>query len=279
MRRIFSRLVCVAMLVASWSPLATAADPPADPFAQAATASPNPFRTAAAADSKTARAASDQSLLDARRAMTVGDLARAQQFLGQAQQLGVAYDGPGDSPQKVAESIAKGLELAELKKSSRGGDAWRAQYAKFLVAQADALTTWSDYDTATRAANEAEQLFPSFPATGLTPKSVLARIAEAKRGAAPGGIANPAAVAATPAQPGSIAEAKSQTLTLLSQARTALAGGDLATAEQLAGQASALNVPESQLADGRGFDAGSRREPDDQPDGSWPGGDLDPRSR
>src|SRR5262249_45585360 len=163
-----SRLVCVATLVASWSCLAAAAEPPADRYAQSASASPNPFRAAAGADTKSARSASDQALLDARRALTVGDLARAQQFLGQAQQLGVAYDGRGDSPQKVAESIAKGLELAELKKSTRGGDAWRAQYARFLVAQADALTTWSDYDTATRAANEAEQLFPSFPATGLT---------------------------------------------------------------------------------------------------------------
>ena len=215
--------------------------------AAAAAVNVNPFRTGSAATGSTAdvrsrRAASDQSLLDARRALAVGDLARAQQFLGQSQQLDVAYDGPGDSPQRVSESIAKGLELAEMRKATEGGETWRLAYAKYLVTQADALTTWNDLETATRAANEAAQMNPRFGATGLTPTSVLRRIAERRQGAG-----NVASAGATSPVTGPIAAAKSQTIALLAQARTALAAGDLAAAEKLAGQASALNVADSQF--------------------------------
>ena len=239
--------------------VARGADPlPTDPFAQPTAsaagqgAASNPFRAAAggnagrsttAATPKSRRAQCDQALLDARRALSVGDIARAQQFLGQAEQLEVAYEGPGDSPQKVAESIQQGAELAELRKSSRGGEAWRAPYAKFLVVQADALATWNDFETATRTANEAAQLNPNFAQTGLTPQSVLKRVAELRKAS----VANVAGAGTIPV-PGPIAAAKAQTLNLLAQARAALAAGDLATAETLAGQASALNVPESQFA-------------------------------
>jgi general secretion pathway protein D len=257
-----SWMILVAALAAA-APLAARADelPAADPFSQEATddaasgvpsVGSNPFRSAgtpsvtpassATVEPKSRRAASDQSLLDARRALSVGDLARAQQFLGRAQELGVAYDGPGDSPQRVAESIAQGLELAELRKSTRGGEAWRQSYSKFLVTQADALVSWNDLDTATRAAKEAGQLNPHFAANGVTPTSVLRRISELRNGAASLTIAG-----GTPA-PQSMADAKGQTLALLAQSRAALAAGDLASAEKLAGRASALNVPDDQFA-------------------------------
>lgn len=222
----------------------------------------NPFRSAAAADAgaksgggspalanrpggKSRREMSDQALLDARRALSVGDLAKAQQFLGQAEQLQVAYDGPGDSPVSVAESIRQGQEAAELRKSSGGGTAWRQSYAKFLVAQSDALLSWNDLDTATRTANEALQLNPQYPGGGVTPQDLLRRIAERRKENATAGAAS-AAVA--PAAAPTIADAKAKSLDLLAQARTAMQGGDLKAAEALAGQASALNVPDSQYA-------------------------------
>ncbi|HYO24663.1 MAG TPA: hypothetical protein VEQ85_06905, partial [Lacipirellulaceae bacterium] len=221
-----------------------AAAPSANPFRTAAPAGP-----AAAATPESRRAASDQALLDARRALSVGDLARAQQYLGQAQQLDVAYEGPGDSPQKVAESIAVGQELAALRKTTNGGEAWRQGYAKLLVAQADALLSWNDLEQATRAASEAEQLNPNFANTGLTPKSVLKRIAERRNSARTAGdSALAGAASAPPAAPRSIADAKGQTIALLAQARAALRTGDLAAAEKFASQASALNVPDTQFA-------------------------------
>jgi general secretion pathway protein D len=256
------------VLVAGATNVAQGEDPkPRDPFTQAATAAmagttgSNPFRTGGAtapAAAATPKGQADQLLLDARRALSVGDLPRAQQFLAQAQQLGVAYQGPGDSPLKVAESIATGQELAELRKSSKGGEVWRQSYAKFLVVQADALLGWNDLDTATRTAREAGQLYPTYAANGTTPTSLLKRIAE-RRQAAPAatGPATTAVATATigldpaPSQaaPPAVSQAKAKTIDLLTAARKALAEGNLAIAEHLAGEASALNVPESQFAD------------------------------
>jgi general secretion pathway protein D len=211
----------------------------------------NPFRSAGAdryatpaavpAESGSTRARSDQFLLDARRALSVGDVPRAQQFLSQAQQLKVVYEGPGDSPEGVAAAIRECQEISTLR-NANGGAAWRVAYAKFLVKQADALLGWNDLDTATRAANEASQLNPDFTGTtGPTPQDVLRRIAERRK--------NPSSLTVADQTSGApAADSKSQTLRLLAQARAALAAGNLAEAQSLAGTASALNVPESQFA-------------------------------
>ena len=146
---------------------------------------------------------------------------RAQQFLGQAEQLDVAYDGPGDSPQSVAESIRQGQELAELRKSPAAALAWRQTYAKFLVEQADALLSWNDLDTATRAANEAAQLNPQFPARrrDAAGRAAAHRRSPRRRPRADSGRGARGRTTLT------IADAKAQTLDLLAQARAALGGG------------------------------------------------------
>jgi general secretion pathway protein D len=233
---------------------------PTDPFlAQSKTASAapaknaNPFRAAGdraagagvSGATAMARAQSDQALLDARRALSVGDLPRAQQFLGKAQQLKVNYEGGADSPQDVADSIREYQELSVLR-NAHGGGAWRTAYSKFLVKQAEALITWNDLDTAARAATEAGQLNPKFNGSGPSPQEVLDKITDLRKHPA----ANHATTAAngTAAQaPANPQDAKSQTLQLLAQARAALAAGNLAEAQALAGKASALNVPESQF--------------------------------
>ena len=182
-----------------------------------------------------AKAKSDQALLDARRALSVGDLPRAQQFLGAAEELKVAYEGAGDSPQGVADSIREYQEVAPLR-SLNGGANWRAAYSKFLVKQADALLSWNDLETAARAANEAAQLNPQFSGSGPSPQDILRRIEQRRKGAS--------SVAVTP-PPTAGGDPKSQTLAMLAQARAALAAGNLAEAQALAGKASALNVPDS----------------------------------
>lgn len=229
-----------------------------DPFAGKASAhaSSNPFRAAASAPAvpdgtlavpaikspsaapaaAAAKGQSDQLLLDARRALSVGDLPRAQQFLGKAQELKVPYDGPGDSPQAVADSIAEYQETSALR-NLNGGANWRVAYSKFLVKQADALLSWNDLDTSARAANEAAQLNPQFSGNGLTPQDVLRRIEQRRK--------SPASLAVAP--PPAASDAKEQTLILLSDARALLAAGKLAEAQTLAAKASALNVPDSQF--------------------------------
>ena len=223
------------------------ATPSENPFRAAAGAPALPDGTLAVPSTKTslpgpgsaaAKAASDQLLLDARRALSVGDLPRAQQFLAKAMELKATYEGPGDSPQSVQDSITEYQETAPLR-TLNGGANWRVAYSKFLVKQADALLSWNDLDTAARAANEAAQLNPQFSGNGLTPQDVLRRIDQRRKA--------PNSLAVAPQPPAAGGDAKAQTLTLLSDARALMAAGKMAEAQILAGKASALNVPDSQF--------------------------------
>ncbi|RIK79559.1 MAG: general secretion pathway protein GspD [Planctomycetota bacterium] len=249
-----TRNACTIFALATFACLATvhgaeSARPESakDPFAAAAGAAApagNPFRPGgnryaaapvSAAPADAAKAQCDQALLDARRALSVGDLPRALQFLDRAQQLKVVYEGPGDSPQSVAESIREFQEISTLR--ATGGKAWRMGYAKFLVKQADALVAYRDLETAGRAATEAKQLLPQWNGAGTTPDDVLRRVEQIRK--------ESTTLAVAPSQPAG--DAKAQTLQLLAQARAALAAGKLAEAQALAGKASALNVPDSQF--------------------------------
>jgi hypothetical protein len=156
-----TRAAATALAALVWQTAAFGAE------GQSPTASGNPFRAAAGAPAlpdgtlavpstkapvaapgaAAAKSQSDQLLLDARRALSVGDLPRAQQFLGKALELNAIYEGPGDSPQAVQDSITEYQETAPLR-SVNGGANWRVAYSKFLVKQADALLSWNDLDTA-----------------------------------------------------------------------------------------------------------------------------------
>jgi general secretion pathway protein D len=189
--------------------------------------------------------------LDARRALSVGDLPRAQQFHAQAVQLKVVYDGPGDSPERIAESIHRSQELAQLRKSQPGGVAWRQQYAKFLLEQSQALVGWKDLETALRAANEAGQLDQQARVGGYTPQSLAEKIEQARTNGASLVLDAPSPQTAQPAS-----QTKLETLRLLAASRAALRAGQLQQAEKMAAQASSLNVPDSQF--GPGEDSPSR---------------------
>ncbi|WP_428308679.1 hypothetical protein [Lacipirellula sp.] len=255
------RVAAIALATFVWQTAAHGVEgqPNANPYASGAetAAAGNPFRAAvespalpdgtlavpstkaptAAPSNAAAKGQSDQLLLDARRALSVGDLPRAQQFLAKAQELKVAYDGQSDSPQAVFESIGEYQEAAAMR-NLNGGANWRIAYSKFLVKQADALLSWNDLDTAARAANEAAQLNPQFSGNGITPQDVLRRVEQRRK--------SPTSLAVTET-PAPAADAKLQTLILLGQARTALAAGNLPEAQLLAGKASSLNVPDSQF--------------------------------
>jgi general secretion pathway protein D len=226
-------------LAAGGNPFRAAAEAPSLPDGMLAV--PSTTAPTASPAGAAAKAQSDQLLLDARRALSVGDLPRAQQFLGKAQDLRAPYEGPGDTPQAVQDAIAEYQETAALR-NLNGGANWRAAYSKFLVKQADALLSWNDLDTAARAANEAAQLNPQFSGNGLTPQDVLRRIEQRRK--------SPASLAVKPQPAGGSDDAKEQTLILLADARAMLAAGKIAEAQVLAGKASLLNVPDSQFAEG-----------------------------
>lgn len=203
----------------------------------------NPFRNSGATEGEppvSPREASDRALIGARQALTVGDRARAEQYLALARELGVAYEPGSDSPQKIAEAIGSLEQIEQLKQRENGREAWRLAYARFLVAQADALLAWNDLETAAQAATDAKSLDADLSNDPLQPDDLLTRIAKIRGGEE--------AIAATSTRPPtSIAAAKQETLRLLAQARKALAAGDLTAAQNLAGQASQLNVADRQF--------------------------------
>lgn len=207
----------------------------------------NPFRAAAPAvagpEQSDAKNAAEQSLIAARRALSVGDLAQAQQHHAQAQASGASFDSGFDSPQRVAEAIEQLAQIRELKKSPSSEGAWRQSYARFLLTQADVLASWNDLAAADRTAHEAGQLDPRAKVGGLTPALVLARIDQLRAGKS-----TPPAAPQQPQGDQGLAEAKEQTRQLLAASRNALRTGNLTEAEQLAAQASALGVPDEQFA-------------------------------
>lgn len=176
-------------------------------------------------------------LLAARKALVVGDVVQAQHHVQQALQFPTTYAAGEDSPERVLRTIGEYQQLVANKDDSAS---WRQGYAKFLVSQANVLIEHGDSQLAEQVANEADSLQAAFDATDTTPRDVLNRIARLRNG-----NEQPTAL---PIASDSIATAKNETLVLLAQARTALSQGDLKRAETLAGQASRLNVADSQFA-------------------------------
>ena len=176
-------------------------------------------------------------LLLARRALSVGDAAQAQKFVIRAEQFGASFSPAEDSPQRVKQSIAM---FETLKATKADSPSWRQGYAKFLVEQASNLAQHGDLDNAEKVAYEAEGLQAVFGDSEKTPKDIHNLIA-AGRSSQQVPQSRP-----LPNQP--ISKAKSQSMALMAEARAALQSGNLVLAEQLASQASLLNVEESQFA-------------------------------
>lgn len=132
---------------------------------------------------KSGRQASDEALLTARRALSVGDLPRAEQFLARAREQQVAYQADEDSPERVKASIDECRRIAQIRKADPQGDSWRHAYAKYLVVQSEALTHWGDLETAQRTATEAGQLSSQFATNEVAPQDVLQQIAMLRQSA------------------------------------------------------------------------------------------------
>ncbi len=128
------------------------------------------------------RELSDRDLLAARQALAVGDAARAQRLLENAQLQHVAYLPTEESPERIAQAL---VEIEQLFANEENSPSWRQGYAKFLVAQASALVQWGDLDTAERAAFEAVALNAAMGPDDKTPVELLGQIKQLRTGAAP----------------------------------------------------------------------------------------------
>ncbi len=180
-------------------------------------------------------------LSEARRALAVGDVGRANDLVREAKQTPYQYGSASDSPEKVSAAIRKYEELAVQPKTS---EIYRRNYARMLMEQAEALLSQGDYEQAEQLAQRAAQQNVSFGSLGKRPQDVLDRIANARRQQGPGSEAGFAMAESSSNTVGASMAARQQAMTLTSQARAALNSGRLDEAEQLARQADQLRVPD-----------------------------------
>ncbi len=182
------------------------------------------------------RALSDDLIVQARLALAVGDVRRALQFADQAGQLGVGYRPNEDSPARIRALIDKVQHLSEQPADQRRSEAYRRQYARVLMEQAEALLQHGQLDEAERLVFRAgEQNVPYAP-TEMKPEDLQRRIADYRRGNR------------RPDQPNAVPEqnrgAQEQAALMTRDARAALRAGHLDQAEHLAREAQRLGVPD-----------------------------------
>ncbi len=188
--------------------------------------------------------AAGQILLDARRALAVGDVRRAEGLLQRVRSMNVPYGPQDDNPDKVDLQVRAYSDLMSQREQRGNTEAYRRQYARLLMEQADGLLRWRELDEAERLASLAAQQHVMYNPYEPKPQDLLQRIATARRQARPAGMPTAENNAAA------MMAAKQQVTQLLQAARAALRANDLPQAERLARQAQALQVPEPAFAPG-----------------------------
>ncbi len=180
-------------------------------------------------------------LLEARRALAMGDVRRATDLAGQAKSHRLTYGPNDDTPDAVLADVHKYRDLVSAQQTRKHTEAYRRQLARLMMQQAEALLRWKDYHEAERLTTLAKDQRVAFGPLETNPDALLQRIAVARRQQRPPleGVAPPAPQAMA---------AKIKVTRLVRRARAALSGGDLASAETFARAAMSLQVPESSFA-------------------------------
>ena len=216
---------------AGLQPLPPTGAAPAAPLSPAAPVTAYPSTLASAPD----RATAGRALLEARRALALGDVRRANGILQQVRALNLSFGPQDDAPDKIEAQIRAYSDLMAQKDQRGGSEGFRRQYARLLMEQADGLLRWRDLEEAERLANLAASQHVLYSPYELKPEDLLGRVAAARK-SAPAGAAGLAA--------------KTKAQELVRAARQALGSNDLRGAEQLARQAEQLQVPEAAYAAG-----------------------------
>ncbi len=203
------------------------------------------------------RQASDTLLIQARKALAVGDVRRAREMNERAKGVGYNYTFQDDQPAKVQASIEKMERLQQMQGADTATESYRRQYSQLLLEQADALLRWGDVEEAERLALDAQKMNLRYSPFENSPEAMLSRVSAVRQGGArllpsqqagapmPG--PNPSLLTNNNGAPGTV-DAKTQVQALVARAREALQQNDIARAEQLASQAAAMNVPDSAFA-------------------------------
>jgi general secretion pathway protein D len=201
------------------------------------------------ANSKVGAGKAEDLLLEARRALAVGDVRRATGLVNQAKLLHASYAPLDDSPEKVEAAIGQYQEVAAEPVQT---EAQRRRKVRMLMGQAEALLRYGDYDRAEQLASQASREKLSYSPFEARPQDLLGRIAAARRQAnpSPDASAPGSAVAESSETSAPSLAAKQKAAELSRAARDALEAGQLGRAETLARQAEQLGVPDSAFARG-----------------------------
>jgi len=168
-------------------------------------------------------------LMQARRAIAMGDLVAANTCLQQARASGNDYSATNDSVDQVEKLVARQEDLLKLYNAG-DADAFNGHAAKFLLEQADDLINRGDAETAKSLISQAGNFPVDLASTGYNVDQLLARANQVKP-------APPAPAAESP-----LAMARKTT----SMAMLAIDKKDWKQARFLVDAALALNVPDSQ---------------------------------
>jgi len=193
------------------------------------------------------RSAGQQYLLNARKALAIGDVDGATAAIAQARQSGEAFQ-VGDSPAVLEGMVRKQNELVELYHQEAVDSGYDQNAAVFLMEQAQALTNYGEFEMARVLVNQAKTFTSAnFAGFEISPDNLLVVInAKSQQGSvAPATVPAPApvAVAAAPAL-----TPKQQVSRLMAQAQFAIDTNETAKANELVQQALAFNLPEDQFA-------------------------------
>ena len=137
--------------------------------------------------------AAQSLLLEARKALAVGDSRLAASLAERARAMNVPF-GPMDNPEKILAAVATYNDLMSQRSERGQSDSWRRQYAKVLLEQAEALVRWNELNEAERLATEASRLRVTYSPYEPRPEQLLEHIANlrqearrASRGVVPAG--------------------------------------------------------------------------------------------
>jgi len=188
-------------------------------------------------------------LLQARRALALGDVRQATELVNKAKLRQVRYTPLDDTPEKVEAAIRQYQEVAADPGQTEGQ---RRRKVRMLMGQAEALLQHGDYERAEQLAALASREKLTYSPFEATPQDVLDRITAARqRGERPANASPPGtAVAESSDAPGPAPAAQQQAVELTRAARAALDAGQLGQAETLARRAGQLGVPEAAYARG-----------------------------
>ncbi|MGD9126639.1 MAG: general secretion pathway protein GspD [Planctomycetia bacterium] len=185
------------------------------------------------------RSLSDGLLLQARRALAMGDVKRAMERVAEAKLQRVNYGPSDDTPARVEADIRLFTDLVNDKNLKKHTQAYHRKLARVLMQQAEALLAWKDFDTAERLTVQAQGLRADFGPVEKTPAKLLSQIVAARAGKPVLNAGN---------QRMTLAQAKEKALGLTRRARDAFSAGDLKAAEMYAQNAVALQVPPTAFA-------------------------------